>query len=592
MASYKAPLREMQFVLHEVLGLDQALAQMPRYAEVSPDLVDAVLEEGGKIAEEVLLPINRAGDEEGCQYQAGGVVVTPKGYKEAYKTFREAGWTSLAGDAEFGGQQMPKAVQVLFEEMVYATNTSFQLYCSLSMGAYQALAAHATDALKQTFLPKLVDGSWTGTMCLTEAHSGTDLGLLRSKAVPAGEGAYAITGSKIFITGGEHDLSDNIVHLVLARLPDAPEGVRGISLFLVPKFLVNADGSLGARNGIVCGAIEHKMGIKASSTCVMNLDGAIGYLVGEPNKGLAAMFTMMNAERLSIGIQGIGLAEASYQNAVLYARDRIQGRAANGAEQPEKAADPIIVHPDVRRMLLTMRAQTEAARCFAAYVGTELDKSKYHPDAAVRERSEALVALLTPVAKAFFTDYGFEATVMGMQVFGGHGYVREWGMEQFVRDARIAQIYEGTNGVQALDLAGRKVVGSKGQWAELFFAEVEDFLGRDGGVHPIFPGLRHALAQLKEATAFILGRAGANKDEIGAASADYLRLFGLTAFAYMWARMDRIAEAKLNDDMAFYGAKRSVARFYAERVLPDATALLAKIKAGAEPLMALDAELF
>lgn len=592
MAVYKAPVRDMRFVLHEVLNTESALAEMPRYAEISPDLIDAVLEEGGKIAEEVLFPINRNGDEEGCQFQPGGVVTTPKGFKDAYTTFREAGWTSLSGDAEFGGQQMPKSVQVLFEEMIYAANTSFQLYCSLSNGAYQALAAHAPQPLKELYLPKLVDGSWTGTMCLTESHSGTDLGLLRTKAVPSGEGKYKITGTKIFITGGEHDMAENIVHLVLAKLPDAPEGVKGISLFLVPKFLVNADGSLGARNGIVCGAIEHKMGIKASSTCVMNLDEAEGYLIGEPNKGLAAMFTMMNAERLSIGIQGIGLAEASYQSAVAYAKDRIQSRAPNGVADPSKAADPIIVHPDVRRMLLTMRAYNEAARCFAAYVGLKLDQGKFHPDANVRRDADALVQLLTPVAKAFFTDYGFEATNLGMQVFGGHGYVREWGMEQFVRDARIAQIYEGTNGVQALDLAGRKLVANNGAWAELFFAEIENFLAAHTGTHPIFAGLRSALVHLKEATGFILSRSGANRDEIGAASVDYLRLFGLTAFAYMWARMDQVAEHKQDEDMAFYGAKRTVARFYAERLLPETAALVAKIKAGAEPIMALDAELF
>ena len=591
MPAYKAPLRDIKFVLYELLKADSLSNTVPAYAEATPDTIDAILEAAGQFCEEELQPINHSGDEEGCHFE-NGVVTTPKGFKEAYATFRDAGWPSLSGDAEFGGQQMPKSVQVLFEEMIYAANTSFQLYSSLSNGAYQALAAHASEQLKQTYLPKLVEGTWTGTMCLTESHSGTDLGLLRTKALPQGDGSYAISGTKIFITGGEHDLAENIIHLVLAKLPDAPEGVRGISLFLVPKFLVNADGSLGARNGIVCGAIEHKMGIKASSTCVMNLDGAIGYLVGEPNKGLAAMFTMMNAERLSIGIQGIGLAEASYQSAVAYAKDRIQSRGPNGPVEPNKAADPIIVHPDVRRMLLTMRAYTEAARCFAAYVGMKFDQGKYHPDAALRQQSDALVQLLTPVAKAFFTDYGFEATNLGMQVFGGHGYVREWGMEQFVRDARIAQIYEGTNGVQALDLAGRKLVANNGAWAELFFAEVDAFLAGHTGTHPIFPGLRQALTHLKDATAFILSRSGANRDEIGAASVDYLRLFGLTAFAYMWARMDHVSEHKMDEDMTFYGAKRTVARFYAERLLPETASLLAKIKAGAESVMALDAEMF
>lgn len=592
MAIYRAPLRELQFVLHEVLDAPAVWAALPRYAELDADLVDAVLEEGGKIACEVLLPLNRSGDEQGCQFQPGGVVTTPDGFKAAYQQFREAGWTSISGDAEFGGQQLPKSVQLLFEEMIYATNCSFQLYCSLSMGAYQALLAHAPEALKALYLPKLVDGSWTGTMCLTEAQAGTDLSLLRTRAEPLAGGEYALTGTKIFITGGEHDLTENIVHLVLARLPGAPEGVKGISLFLVPKFLVDKDGTLGARNGIVCGALEHKMGIKASSTCVMNLDGATGYLIGEPHKGLAAMFTMMNAERLSIAMQGIGLAECAYQSAAAYARDRLQSRAPAGVVDGSKPADPIIYHPDVRRMLLTMRAYNEAARCFAAYVGLKLDISKYHPDAAKRHEADGLVQLLTPVAKAFFTDLGNEATHLGLQVFGGHGYVREWGMEQLLRDARIASIYEGTNGVQALDLAGRKLVANEGVWAQQFFTEIDAYLRAQSGSHPIVAGLREALTRLKDATAFVRERSAHDRDEIGAASVDYLRLFGLTAFAYMWARMCDVAEHACFEDLAFYQTKLKVARFYAERILPDSVSLLAKIKAGAASTMALGPEFF
>ncbi|MGB1221226.1 MAG: acyl-CoA dehydrogenase family protein, partial [Alcanivoracaceae bacterium] len=448
MATYKAPLDDMRFVLNDVFEADKLWASMPATAEVTRDLADAILEEAGKMVEGVLLPLNRQGDEQGCTWN-DGVVTTPEGFKDAYNTYREMGWTALSGNPAFGGQGMPKSLAVLFEEMMHATNTSFALYPLLSNGATLCLDAHATQEMKETYLPKMYSGEWAGTMCLTEPHCGTDLGIMRTKAVPNDDGSYNITGTKIFITGGEHDLTDNIIHLVLAKLPDAPAGSKGISLFLVPKFLLDDNQNPGERNGVQCGSIEHKMGIKGSATCVMNFDDARGWMVGEPNQGLAAMFTMMNYERISIGLQGVGLGDVSYQSAVEYAKDRLQGRAASGVQNASGPADPIIHHGDVRRMLLTMRALNEGARALAAYVGLQLDTAKFSEDAAARTAAEDRVALLTPVAKAFFSDRGLETCIIGQQVFGGHGYVREWGMEQFVRDARIAQIYEGTNGIQA-----------------------------------------------------------------------------------------------------------------------------------------------
>ncbi|WP_108123973.1 acyl-CoA dehydrogenase C-terminal domain-containing protein [Saccharospirillum mangrovi] len=587
MAEYKAPIQDMQFVLNDVFKADQLWASMPHTAEVTPDLVSAILEEGARLCENELFPINRSGDEEGCTWK-DGAVTTPTGFKDAYKTYAESGWVGLGGDAEFGGQGMPKMLTVMFEEMVYAANTSFALYPVLSAGASLCLLRHASDELKQTYLPPLYEGRWSGSMCLTEPHCGTDLGIMKTKAVPNDDGSYAISGTKIFITGGEHDLTDNIIHLVLAKLPDAPAGSKGISLFVVPKFLVNDDGSVGERNALSCGSIEHKMGIKGSATCVMNFDGAQGWLVGDANKGLAAMFTMMNYERLSIGLQGVGLGEVSYQSAVAYAKDRIQSRAPGGAVQPDAAADPIIVHPDVRRMLLTQRAYNEGGRAFAAYVGMWLDIAKGHPDAAEREKAEGLVALLTPVAKAYFTDRGLDATILGQQVFGGHGYIREWGMEQFVRDARIAQIYEGTNGIQALDLAGRKVAANGGQWFEIFRTEIQtviDELTDEQFAQP----LRDALEKLSDATAFLLDAAAGDANAVGAASCDYLNLFGLTAYAMMWAKM---AQATAGKDDDFHRAKRATASFFMQRLLPETTAYHAKVKAGSESLMAAPAELF
>jgi alkylation response protein AidB-like acyl-CoA dehydrogenase len=588
MAEYKAPLRDIQFVLDEVFKADELWASMASTSEVNMELANAIFEEGARLCEGELLPLNRSGDEEECQYE-DGVVTTPSGFKEAYATYAESGWVGLGGDINYGGQGMPKMLTVMFEEMLYASNTSFALYPALTAGACLSLLTHGSDELKETYLPPMYEGRWAGSMCLTEPHCGTDLGIMKTKAVPNGDGSYDITGTKIFITGGEHDLTENIVHLVLAKLPDAPAGPRGISLFLVPKFFVNADGTLGDRNAARCGSIEHKMGIKASATCVMNFDGASGYLIGEENKGLAAMFTMMNYERLSIGLQGVGLGEVSYQSAKAYALDRIQSRSPSGAKNPEQAADPIIVHPDVRRMLMTQRAYNEGGRAFAAYVGMWLDIAKGSEDVEQKKVAEALVALLTPVAKAYFTDRGLDVTILGQQVFGGHGYIREWGMEQFVRDARIAQIYEGTNGIQALDLMGRKVVANGGAAFNVFKQEVEAFLSDYSGDEAFVSASKTVLDQLSEATEFVINSAKDDPNAVGAASCDYLDLFGLTAYSYMWLKM---LKATQGQDGEFYTAKRATAEFFFKRLLPEANAYHAKVMAGSDSMMSLDAELF
>ena len=538
MSTYKAPLREMRFVLHELLGVAE-LAKLPGYEEATPDVVDAILEEGAKLCENELFPLNRTGDEEGCHYE-NGVVRTPKGFKEAYRLFVEGGWMALSCDPAYGGQGLPKYVNLAAEEMICSANLSFGIYPGLSVGAYNAIEANAVPELKARFLPKLVSGEWSGTMCLTEPQCGTDLGLIRTRAEPDGDGAYKITGTKIFISAGEHDLCENIVHLVLARLPDAPTGIKGISLFLVPKVLPNADGTLGPRNGVRCGSIEHKMGIKASSTCVMNFDEAKGWLVGEPNKGMRCMFVMMNAARLGVAIQGLGLAETAYQSAVAYAKERLQGRSLAGTRHPDKPADPIIVHPDVRRMLLTIRAQLEAARALAYWIGAEIDKERKHPDPKVREAAEDLVALLTPVLKAYFTDMGFEAANLAVQTYGGHGYIREHGVEQLVRDARITQLYEGANGIQALDLVGRKLPAHMGRSLRRFFHPVLAFIERhqaDPRMGELVLPLAKAVGRLQQATAWLAEQGLRDAEEAGAAASDYLRLFGLVALGYMWGRM-------------------------------------------------------
>ncbi|WP_280041873.1 acyl-CoA dehydrogenase C-terminal domain-containing protein [Pseudomonas sp. Hg5Tf] len=589
MPEFKAPLRDMRFVLHEVFHGPALWARLPLLAErVDAETADAVLEEAAKITGQLIAPLNRSGDEQGVLFD-NGQVRTPDGFAQAWQTYREGGWVGLAGNPEHGGLGMPKMLAVQFEEMLYAANCSFSLYSALSAGCCLALDAHASDDLKATYLPPLYSGEWAGTMCLTEPHAGTDLGIIRTKAEPNADGSYRISGTKIFITGGEQDLTENIIHLVLAKLPDAPAGPKGISLFLVPKFLVNADGSLGLRNPAYCGSVEHKMGIKASATCVMNFDEATGYLIGEANRGLAAMFTMMNYERLSIGLQGIGCAEASYQNAARYAQDRLQSRAATGAQARDKVADPIIVHPDVRRMLLTMRALTEGGRAFATYVGQQLDIAKYADIAEERELAQRQVALLTPVAKAFFTDNGLESCVLGQQVFGGHGYIREWGQEQLVRDVRIAQIYEGTNGIQALDLLGRKVVADGGTALAEFTEQIRRFCAVDS---PYREPLLSATNALESLSQWLCRQAGEDANAVGAASVEYLQLFGYVAYAYMWARMDAVAEANRMQDPVFYGAKRATAAFFFARLLPRTLSLEASIRAGSASLFSLTAEQF
>ncbi|GGU76462.1 acyl-CoA dehydrogenase [Pseudomonas laurentiana] len=589
MPEFNAPLRDMRFVLHEVFQGPALWARLPALADaVDAETADAILEEAAKITGQLIAPLNRSGDEEGVGFEAGAVT-TPEGFKEAWQTYRDGGWVGLAGNPAYGGMGMPKMLAVQFEEMLYAANCSFSLYSALSAGCCLAIDAHASEALKATYLPQIYSGEWAGTMCLTEPHAGTDLGIIRSKAEPQADGSYAISGTKIFITGGDQDLTENIVHLVLAKLPDAPAGPKGISLFLVPKRMVNADGSLGQTNAVSCGSVEHKMGIKASATCVMNFDGAIGYLVGEENRGLAAMFTMMNYERLSIGIQGIGCAEASYQNAAAYARDRLQSRAASGPQAKDKIADPIIVHPDVRRMLLTMRALTEGGRAFATYVGQQLDISKYGDDPAECDSAQRLVALLTPVAKAFFTDTGLESCVLGQQVFGGHGYIREWGQEQLVRDVRIAQIYEGTNGIQALDLLGRKVVADGGQSLAIFAREIRAFCETAA---PFSEPLLQALAQLESISQWLCQQAVKDPNAVGAASVEYLHVFGYVAYAYMWSRMAATAHENRAQDPDFYQAKLATAAFYFERLLPRVLSLNASIRAGSTSLYTLSAEQF
>ncbi len=594
MPTYKAPLRDMRFVLYELLGIE-GLRALPEGDGFGPDLVDPVLEEAAKLAEQVLLPLNRSGDEEGCVLE-NGVVRTPKGFREAYRTYAEGGWTSLACDPEFGGQGLPHALAVFVEEMVCATNLSFSLYPGLTFGAYSALHAHASDEVKQRFLPKLVDGSWTGAMCLTEPHSGSDLGLVRTRAVPQADGTYRITGTKIFISAGDHDLSENIVHLVLARLPDAPRGTRGLSLFAAPKLLTDEHGRPAVRNAVTCGSIEHKMGIKASATCVINFDDATGWLVGERNRGMAAMFTMMNTERLAVGVQGLGIAEAAYQNAAAYARDRLQGRSVSGVRLPDKAADPIIVHPDVRRMLLTMRAYAEGMRALGQWVAQALDRRERDADPAARAAADEFVSLMTPVVKALFTDLGVECASLGLQVFGGHGYIREHGMEQYLRDARIGPIYEGTNGIQALDLVGRKLPMCSGALAERFFAPVEEFIAAANAQPALAEFVRPlgvALDRLRGVTDWILKAGGADPEESAAAATEYLRLFGLVALGYMWARSAAVAlPAAGGPEAGFYQAKLNLARFYVQRLLPQTEALASAILAGGRSIRAFEEAAF
>jgi alkylation response protein AidB-like acyl-CoA dehydrogenase len=596
MPQYTPPLRDMQFVLHELLHAADELARLPRHAEIDVDTINAVLEEGGKFAAEVIFPLNISGDEEGCTLdKTTHEVRAPAGFKEAYARYVEGGWAALGCDPAYGGQGLPVVVNQCFYEMLNSANQAWTMYPGLSHGAYECLTAHGTPEQKTTYLPKLTSGEWTGTMCLTEPHCGTDLGLLRTRAEPQPDGSYRLSGQKIFISAGEHDLAANIVHLVLARLPDAPAGSKGISLFAVPKFLVNADGSLGARNPIFCGALEHKMGIHGNATAQLNLDGALGTLVGQPHKGLAAMFVMMNAARLGVGNQSLGLSEVAYQNAVAYAKDRIQMRSLSGAKHPDQPADNIIVHPDVRRMLLTARAYTEGGRALAIYTALLLDKEISSDDEDERRECADLVALLTPIIKAFLTDNAWIATSNCLQVFGGHGYIKEWGMEQFVRDARINMIYEGTNTIQSLDLLGRKVLGDSGAKLKKLGRLIAEFVeeeGTDEAMQEFVNPLADLGDKVTKLTTELGMKAFGNADEVGGAAVDYLRVCGHLVFAWMFARMARVALDKQGSGDPFYTAKLHTARFYFAKLLPETAGLIRSARSGVAPLLAMDEAMF
>ena len=594
MPTYTPPLRDMQFVMHEVLKVSDELKALPPHADVDADTINAVLEEGGKFAAEVAFPINISGDTEGCTLdKTTHEVSTPKGFKEAYAQYVEGGWAALSCDPAYGGQGLPFVVNQCFYEMMNSANQAWTMYPGLSHGAYECLHAHGTEAQKKIYLPKLTSGEWTGTMCLTEPHCGTDLGLLRTKAEPQADGSYKITGAKIFISAGEHDMAANIVHLVLARLPDAPAGSKGISLFVVPKFNVNADGSLGERNAIYCGGLEHKMGIHGNATAQIVIDGATGTLVGQPHKGLAAMFVMMNAARLGVGNQSLGLTEVAYQNALAYAKDRIQMRSLSGTKAKDKPADPIIVHPDVRKMLLTAKAYAEGGRALQCFCAVLLDKELHHPDEKVRKDSGEMLALLTPIVKAFITDNGFEATVMCQQVFGGHGYIKEWGMEQHVRDARINMIYEGTNTIQSLDLLGRKILGNNGATLKKF-GKLVGALVEEEGVNEKMAEFINPIAYLGEQMTKFTTEIGfkglQNPDEVGAAAVDYLRVAGHLVFGYFFARMAQVAlrEIAAGNTDPFYQAKLQTARFYFAKLFPETATLMRTARAGSKVLMDTD----
>lgn len=595
MPTYRAPRQDIDFLLNDVFQADQLFSSMPGTQDASVDLTSAIVDEAAKIAEGLLAPINQSGDQEGCRYD-DGVVTTPKGFQQAYNAYAEGGWAGLTGETAYGGQGMPKTLSALIEEMSFAANSSFALFTILTTGATLTLSQHGSEELKQRYLPKMYAGTWTGTMCLTEPHAGTDLGMIKTRAVPCDDGSFKLTGTKIFITGGEHDLAENIIHLVLAKLPDAPAGPRGISLFLVPKMAVNESGELtGASNGVRCGSIEHKMGIKASPTCVMNFDEATGYLVGELNNGLSHMFTMMNYERLSMGLQANGLADSAYQVAADYAKERVQGRAPKGPQQPEANADPLLVHPDVRRLLLTIRANVLAGRSLSIFAAMQLDVSRFHPEPEARARADKLVSLLIPVQKAYCTDRGFDACVMAQQVLGGHGYVAEWGLEQNVRDARIAQIYEGANGIQALDLMGRKTVRANGQLLALMSEEMDAFVAEQAGVAEMqgyLQGLSQCREALQSATDFVIERAAGNPEEIGAASYAYMELMGLTLYCFMWQKIMASALKAKDLDSDYTQGLIKVGEFFLARQVPKAQSLLLEIEAGSESLMAMTAAQF
>ena len=596
MPRYDAPTRDMQFILHDLLSL-QSYSNLPGFAEASPDMVDAILEEAGKFSKEVLHPLNMIGDEQGCKRNADASVKTPDGFQDAYKQLVENGWPLLGVDPEMGGQGLPYVLNVAVNEMTSSANMAFGMYPGLTRGAYEALMEGGSDEQKAKYGPKMATAEWGGTMNLTEPHCGTDLGMMKTKAVPQADGSYKITGQKIWISGGEQDLTENIIHLVLAKIEGAPDTIKGVSLFVVPKFIVNDDGSLGERNAASCGGLEEKMGIHGNATCVMNYDGATGWLIGEENKGMRTMFVMMNEARLGVGLQGLAQAEIAYQNAADFARDRLQGRSLTGPKNPDGPADPIIVHPDVRRMLMDSRAFIEGARAFLYWVALYGDLQEKSPDEDVRQKAKDYMALMTPVLKAFLTDRGLKACNDGLQLHGGSGFTKEWGMEQFVRDVRIALIYEGTNGVQALDLVGRKLASNGGRAMFTFFGEIDDFLSEHDGnaeLETFMTPLAKAKAELQDGTTWLMQNGMTDFNNAGAASNDFLHLFGLTAIAYMWARMALVATEKKAEGSSdpYYEDKLVVARYYMERVLPDTAAHLAKMKTGAATMMALAADRF
>ncbi|MCV6588209.1 MAG: acyl-CoA dehydrogenase C-terminal domain-containing protein [Marinobacterium sp.] len=593
MPEYKAPLRDMQFVLNEVLELEQHYQQLPGCEDATGDMINAIMDEGAKFCERVLSPLNQVGDQQGCQFN-DGEVTTPDGFKEAYQQYVEGGWPSMTHAPEWGGQGLPESLGIMINEMTGSANWAWSMYPGLCHGAMNTLEAHGSKQQKETYLTKLVSGEWTGTMCLTEPHCGTDLGLLRTKAEPQADGSYQISGTKIFISAGEHDMADNIVHIVLARLPDAPAGTKGISLFIVPKFMPTPDGGAGARNGVSCGAIEHKMGIHGNSTCVMNFDAATGFLIGPENKGLNCMFTFMNTARIGTALQGLAHAEWGFQNSLSYARERLQMRSLNGPQAPDKAADPIIVHPEVRKMLLTQKAFAEGGRALIYLSAMQADIAAKAQDSQTRAEADNLLALLTPIAKAFLTETGFESANHGLQVYGGHGFISEWGMEQNVRDCRISMLYEGTTQIQALDLLGRKVLMTQGETLKTFTKIIHKFCKAQAdneALKTLIPTLASLNQEWGELTMKVGMKAMQNRDEVGAASVDYLMYSGYITLAYLWARMAAVAASKLaagEGDADFYQAKLTTARFYFERLLPRTRSLVATMESGADNLMALD----